>query len=211
MKLTEINAAYEVQQLIESSGFRRISSNERNAKQTQDPPSQSKKDPIEPIKILYQQPTIFLLFLFRLFVEAILRILQFSVSGYSVINFSSAAKQINQRLSKMCQWPWQYIMLQERDWRNILATRIQYISFYNSVWLVANDIFFGLALSIFILENIGLINQFVAYSIRIYGVRSFEETIVWLMGWPAGLKLNNFLDKFLGELFLWLIGSWSSK
>jgi len=30
------------------------------------------------------------------------------------------------------------------------------------------------------------------------------------MGWPAGLKLNNNLDKFLGELFLWLISLWTS-
>lgn len=29
------------------------------------------------------------------------------------------------------------------------------------------------------------------------------------MGWPAGLKLNNNLDRFLGELFLWLIYLWT--
>lgn len=34
--------------------------------------------------------------------------------------------------------------------------------------------------------------------------------VVWLMGWPAGLKLNNHLDTFMGELFLWLIAVWTS-
>jgi phosphatidylinositol glycan class Q protein len=33
---------------------------------------------------------------------------------------------------------------------------------------------------------------------------------MWLMGWPAGLKLNSSLDKFLGEMYLWLIGVWST-
>ena len=33
----------------------------------------------------------------------------------------------------------------------------------------------------------------------------------WLMGWPAGLKLNTNLDKFLGEVFLWLVTIWSGK
>lgn len=35
--------------------------------------------------------------------------------------------------------------------------------------------------------------------------------IVWFMGWPSGIKLNDELDRFFGELFLWLIQSWSSK
>lgn len=29
------------------------------------------------------------------------------------------------------------------------------------------------------------------------------------MGWPAGLKLNSNLSKFLGEMFLWLISVWT--
>lgn len=33
--------------------------------------------------------------------------------------------------------------------------------------------------------------------------------INWLMGWPAGLKLNNDLAKFLGDLFLWVINYWA--
>jgi phosphatidylinositol glycan class Q protein len=40
-------------------------------------------------------------------------------------------------------------------------------------------------------------------------VEDIEKTISWLMGWPAGLKLNSNLNKFLGEMFLWLISLWS--
>jgi len=33
--------------------------------------------------------------------------------------------------------------------------------------------------------------------------------ISWLMYWPAGLKLNNELAQFLGDLFLWVIEYWA--
>lgn len=32
-----------------------------------------------------------------------------------------------------------------------------------------------------------------------------------LKDWPAGLKLNNELAAFLGDLFLWVIDHWSSE
>lgn len=37
----------------------------------------------------------------------------------------------------------------------------------------------------------------------------FRSMIDWLMAWPAGLKLNSSLCRFLGELFLWLLQLWS--
>lgn len=37
------------------------------------------------------------------------------------------------------------------------------------------------------------------------------EMIRWLMGWPAGFKLNSNLDRFLGEVFLWMLSIWSGK
>ena len=33
--------------------------------------------------------------------------------------------------------------------------------------------------------------------------------IIWLMGWPAGLKLNGELAEFLGALSLWVIECWN--
>lgn len=34
------------------------------------------------------------------------------------------------------------------------------------------------------------------------------KSIQWLMGYPAGLKLNSNLSRFIGELYLWLLGIW---
>ncbi len=35
--------------------------------------------------------------------------------------------------------------------------------------------------------------------------------IRWLMGYPAGLKLNSYLSKFIGELYLWLLTTWNGN
>lgn len=40
-------------------------------------------------------------------------------------------------------------------------------------------------------------------------IRYLNDMLMWLMTWPAGLKLNSFLSKFLGELFLWMLDTWS--
>lgn len=41
-------------------------------------------------------------------------------------------------------------------------------------------------------------------------LRQLPLFIEWLMGWPAGLKLNSSLSKFIGELYLWLLSLWNA-
>lgn len=45
--------------------------------------------------------------------------------------------------------------------------------------------------------------------VRVLTVDSINKAVAWLMGWPAGFKLNAPLDRFLGEMFLWMNGLWS--
>lgn len=44
---------------------------------------------------------------------------------------------------------------------------------------------------------------------RHFGYEYLRGMIEWLMGWPAGLKLNSQLDMFLGEMFLWMLYLWA--
>jgi hypothetical protein len=37
-----------------------------------------------------------------------------------------------------------------------------------------------------------------------------RKMIVWMMGWPAGFKLNGPLSRFIGELFLLFVDSWTT-
>ncbi|CAG8593683.1 11642_t:CDS:10 [Ambispora leptoticha] len=160
------------------------------------------------------QPILFFLVLVRVFAEIVLWILNvrfpnWLLNGISLKDLSATAQQIDLRLQQACFWPWQFMLQRRRDWTNIATTRAQYISFHNSMWLVANDIIIGVAIGFFLMDNNEAMAKLIMDDyLNHYTMERLEKMIIWLMGWPAGLKLNSELDKFLGELFLWLILLW---
>lgn len=86
-----------------------------------------------------------------------------------------------------------------------------YIRFYNSLWLVANDCIIGIALGSYIIDNSAWVAESISQILSLYSIEALQDTIIWLMDWPAGLKLNGELAAFLGDLFLWVIDHWKSK
>jgi phosphatidylinositol glycan class Q protein len=127
-------------------------------------------------------------------------------------DISATAQQVEIRLLQFCYWPMQYVMLRKRkdDWQSIATSHADYIRFYNSLWLVANDVIIGIAIGSAIIDNADWLAIKISDVLSTYTVTSLQQTISWLMDWPAGLKLNNELAKFLGDLFLWVIDYWSS-
>ena len=126
-------------------------------------------------------------------------------------DLSATAQQIDLRLQQTCYWPIQYLTLRKRrrDWASITVNHPDYIRYYNSLWLVANDIIMGVAFGTYLIEN----NEEVAKGITWVGktcmVEGLGRMISWLREWPAGLKLNNELAAFLAELFTYLIELWA--
>ncbi|KAI6952650.1 Gpi1-domain-containing protein, partial [Hortaea werneckii] len=86
-----------------------------------------------------------------------------------------------------------------------------YIRFYNSLWLVANDIIIGIAIGSYILENSAHVAAFIDDLVDDYSIAGLQRMITWLENNPAGLKLNNELANFLGDLFLWVIDYWDNS
>ncbi|RUS15753.1 N-acetylglucosaminyl transferase component-domain-containing protein [Endogone sp. FLAS-F59071] len=155
-------------------------------------------------------PIMLVLFVVRFVAEVALfllnvRLPKWAMNGVAIKDLSTAAQQVDLRLQQACYWPWQYMLLRRRNWANMATTRAQYIS----MWLVANDIIIGVAVGSFLINNSTYVAASLHYYLDHYMVDSLESMIDWLMGWPAGLKLNSELDKFLGELFLWLIRMWT--
>ena len=127
-------------------------------------------------------------------------------------DISATAQQVEIRLQQFCYWPMQYVTLRKRknDWESVTTSHPDYIRFYNSLWLVANDVIIGIALGSYIIDNADWVAESISSVLSTYTVAALQRTISWLMFWPAGLKLNGELARFLGDLFLWVIDYWSS-
>ncbi|KAI1385949.1 Gpi1-domain-containing protein [Hypoxylon trugodes] len=169
--------------------------------------------------ILYAFPVIrraFVLFLIghRLAAEALLLILEWRARPNSpaLKDVSATAQQVEIRLQQFCYWPMQYVKLRLRknDWDSVTTSHPDYIRFYNSLWLVANDVIIGIALGSYIIDNAEWVADTISMLLGTYTINALQSSISWLMGWPAGLKLNSELALFLGDLFLWVIDYWSS-
>ncbi|KAI8067120.1 N-acetylglucosaminyl transferase component-domain-containing protein [Gongronella butleri] len=143
-------------------------------------------------------------------VEMILYVLALRIPKLQVSfkDISAAGQQIDLRLQQLYFWPRQYVMLRRRNWANTAEARAYYINFYNSMWLVANDIIIGVAVGSYLMGNCDQVSQRLHETLKGYTVDSLTSMMYWFLKTPAGLKLNIELGRFLSELFLWLIQLW---
>ncbi len=151
----------------------------------------------------------------RVAAEVLLRILEWRPTPDSpaLKDISATAQQMDIRLQQFCYWPIQYLTLRKRkaNWESITTSHPEYIRFFNSLWLVANDVIIGIALGSYIIDNANLVAVQVDTVLQQWSIEGLRRMIAWLMDWPAGLKLNNELAAFLGDLFLWVIDYWAGK
>lgn len=151
----------------------------------------------------------------RISAEMILQVLHWrptkSPDAPALKDISATAQQIDIRLQQFCYWPIQYLTLRKRkgNWGSFTNSHPEYIRFYNSLWLVANDIIMGIALGSYIIENSSFAAAKIEMVFHTWSVEGLGRMISWLMGWPGGLKLNTELADFLGDLFLWVIDYWA--
>jgi phosphatidylinositol glycan class Q protein len=132
----------------------------------------------------------------------------------SLIELSATAQQIDLRLQQFCYFPIQYIRTArqaESSASNIIPKEQypEYIRFYNTLWLIINDITFGFILSGFLMESPEKVVQFFdTYVVSKLLYSDLNNVLVWLMNSPGGIKLNNELSVFLSDLFRWIIEFW---
>ena len=150
----------------------------------------------------------------RTVIEGLLRLLdlRFGPRRTSLTEISASAQQVDLRLQQSCYWPVQYMTLREQrdDWESISNNHAEYIRFYNSLWLVANDIIIGIACGSYLIENADFVAGIVDQLIGQWSLEGLRRILSWLMVYPAGLKLNNELAMFLGDLFIWVIDYWGN-
>lgn len=148
----------------------------------------------------------------RCVAEVILRVLEWRPRPESAAlkDVSATAQQVDIRLQQFCYWPIQYMTLRKRkdDWQSVNDRHTDYIRFYNSLWLVANDVIIGIAIGSYIIDNATWVAWQINTVLSGWTVDGLRDTILWLMDWPAGLKLNTELAIFLGDLIVWVIDCW---
>ena len=162
-----------------------------------------------------QRAFILVLLTHRVAAEMLLSVLEFRARPHhpALKDISALAQQVEIRLQQFCYWPVQNMTLRgrKRDWASVTTSHPDYIRFFNSLWLVANDVIIGIAMGSYLIEHCGWVGNQIGILLRTYTVQALRSSITWLMAWPAGLKLNNELGAFLGDLFLWVIDYWSGK
>lgn len=158
--------------------------------------------------------TVLVLVAHRVAAEGLLRVLEWRPpSRHAALkDVSATAQQVEIRLQQFCYWPMQFVMLHRRknDWASVTVSHSEYIRFYNSLWLVANDVIIGIALGLYVVERADGVAEWLGQLLETWSVHALQISISWLMGWPAGLKINSELGAFLGDLFLWVIDYWAS-
>ncbi|KAI8822177.1 N-acetylglucosaminyl transferase component-domain-containing protein, partial [Fimicolochytrium jonesii] len=124
-------------------------------------------------------------------------------------NLVLPAQQIDLRLQQGMFWPQQYLLWRRNPDKLSPLAQARYIGFYNTLWLIANDAIVGVAVGALLLDNAPYLASLMERFIQTYTIDRTRDMIVWLMGSPAGLKLNADLNGILGTLFMELLVLWS--
>ncbi|KAF2864250.1 Gpi1-domain-containing protein [Piedraia hortae CBS 480.64] len=154
-----------------------------------------------------------LLVMLRVAAEVLLTLLNKRLWNISIRDVSATAQQVDMRLQQFCHWPGQWVAITRRgrDWASCSEGHAEYVRFYNSLWLVANDLVFGVALGTYLLQHADYVAARADEAVATASVAGLQGLVRWLMDWPAGLKLNNDLAYFLGDMFLWVMEYWDGS
>ncbi|KZO95819.1 Gpi1-domain-containing protein [Calocera viscosa TUFC12733] len=117
-----------------------------------------------------------------------------------------AVQQLDTRLEQATFLPSQFHVVHRLPRTDIAYSAAQYISFYNCIWLVLNDIIVGVAIGAFLNENAEYLGRLLWFYAKVYAVDLVRDTLFWLDDWPVGLKLNTELSRFICLCFVGLTG-----
>ncbi|KXS20886.1 Gpi1-domain-containing protein [Gonapodya prolifera JEL478] len=169
---------------------------------------------------VFAYPTAILLMILVTFVDVTLALLnaklpRLILGGVPFKGITTAGTQVDLRLHMITFWPRQFYnfwikpsstasgLVPSVALRAFERRQALYIEFHNQVWLVANDLIIGWALSSVLVNASDELASMIAASHQ-----AIRTTLIWLMGYPAGLKLNTPLTNFLGDIFLRLLSLW---
>ncbi|KAJ8468751.1 hypothetical protein ONZ45_g17127 [Pleurotus djamor] len=140
------------------------------------------------------------------------RICDFGIGdeGLSLKDMSGTAQQVSTRTKQFRSLLTRVDddTLRLKDYMRLERYAGDYVNFFNTVWLVLNDITIGVAVGRFLCDNCAVLGRMLSIGVMEYLVGWLQWALRWLNGWPAGLKLNTELSQFYSDMFIALVGSW---
>ncbi|KAJ7058627.1 N-acetylglucosaminyl transferase component-domain-containing protein [Mycena amicta] len=131
-----------------------------------------------------------------------------STSLYNITTFSLTVQQLDVRTKQILFLAQEVEPLRTADLSSIPVYSERYTSFFNTVWLILNDITIGIAFGSFLCENDVVLAQIINGGIEVSLIHWIRWALQWLDSWPAGLKLNTELSRFYSHTFSDLVGIW---
>ncbi|KAH8827227.1 N-acetylglucosaminyl transferase component-domain-containing protein [Flagelloscypha sp. PMI_526] len=131
-------------------------------------------------------------------------------TGLRMKDLSDTLQQTELRLEQTAKLVHELPPLRRREASDVGTFSRLYISFFNTVWLILNDLTIGWATGSFLCEN--------HHVLSIYIHRFFVDSLIlwvqwalrWLDSWPAGLKLNTELSWFYSRTLIDLVEIWAN-
>ncbi|KAJ3558627.1 hypothetical protein NM688_g808 [Phlebia brevispora] len=127
----------------------------------------------------------------------------------TIMESSALCRQLCLRSSQLLALPGGVPVQAYDDGLVSVKATADYVAFYNTVWLILNDVIIGWAIGSFIRDNASPMASLLDGWLRKLLVDDLRWTLLWLNNWPAGLKLNTELSQFLCHTLLLLITAWN--
>ncbi|XAO26769.1 hypothetical protein I312_105610 [Cryptococcus bacillisporus CA1280] len=124
----------------------------------------------------------------------------------SLRTHSSSADQLCIRLEQSIRGPVRYLTTRNHGGINDRAAT--YNAFWNTVWLVLNDLILGYAAHNLIRQYSEWLSTTISTFFSAYVIDMPIQALKWLNDWPVGLKLNTPLSQFFCSTFAFLIRRW---
>ncbi|KAJ7031595.1 N-acetylglucosaminyl transferase component-domain-containing protein [Mycena alexandri] len=142
--------------------------------------------------------------------KRVLALLRVPASLSYLKDFSSTVQQLDVRAEQAAFLTREVTPLRQHGLTSVSVYSARYTNFFNTVWLILNDITIGVAFGSFLCENNVVLARWLNHLVEGYLVDWVRGALHWLDSWPAGLKLNTELSRFYSHAFSDLVGMWGS-
>ncbi|WWC88050.1 uncharacterized protein L201_002953 [Kwoniella dendrophila CBS 6074] len=141
--------------------------------------------------------------------QTLFTVLNYPTPIGSLSSISSTIQQISLRLSQFLQGPERFTSTREVN-IDIETKSERYIRFWNTVWLIFNDVILGYSARQLIIHFSPFLQDTLVSCYDAYCVQTSINVLKWLNDWPVGLKLNTPLSQFFCTGLGLIIQEWGN-